>query len=71
MQKPPLGAGPSWYVLPKRIKELSDAIGRYTECERMTKDKKVTGLIKEWATEIIRHCETIDRIQELREESNG
>lgn len=47
-KKPPLGTCPSWYVIPKRIKELSDAISRFTEHERIGKDEEVTSAIREW-----------------------
>ena len=63
--KPPIGASPSWYVLPHRIKELADAISRNTEHPRIGNDKEVTKCIKQWATEIICQCETLDKLQDL------
>lgn len=68
--KPPIGASPSWYVLPQRIKDLSEAITRYAEHERMGTDFEVTSLIKQWAVEIICQCDALDKIQKIKEESN-
>lgn len=31
MIKPPVGVSPHWFVYPKRMKELHEAIGRYLE----------------------------------------
>lgn len=63
MNKPPLGVSPAWYVLPRRIDELAEAISRYTKHDGIMSNKEVTDLIKIWANEIIGHCETIDRIK--------
>ena len=67
MIKPPLGVTPHWFVLPKRIEELSEAISRYSKHEEITDDVEVTKVIKKWCIEIIGHCDTIDKI---REENN-
>ena len=67
MNKPPIGASPEWFILPRRIKDLADGISNYTEHERIGSDKEVTELMRKWATEIICHCDTLDRLQDLRE----
>lgn len=67
MNKPPVGASPEWYILPHRIKDLSDAISRYSESDRIGNDKEVTVVMRKWATEIICHCDTLDRLQDLKE----
>ena len=69
-KKPPIGAAPSWYVIPNRIKELSEAIARYTEHERMGIDLEVTSIIKQWATEINYLCDALDEIQKIKKESD-
>lgn len=66
-KKPPIGPAPSWYVLPRRIKDLSEAIARYTEHERMGTDLEITLLIKQWATEINCLCDALDEIQKIKE----
>ena len=67
MDKPPIGVRPSWFALPHRIKELADAISRYTEHKRMCTSKEATQLIREWATEIIGMCDTIDKVIDVKE----
>lgn len=69
-KKPPIGVSPSWYVLPHRIKDLSEAITRYTEHERMGTDLEITSLIKQWAVEIICQCDALDEIQKIKERTN-
>ncbi len=69
MNKPPIGASPEWYVLPHRIKYLADAISMYTAHERIGSDKEVTSVMRKWATEIICHCDTLDRLQDLKEDN--
>lgn len=66
-KKPPIGVSPSWYVIPNRIKELANAISRYSEHNRICHDKDITNLIRELAEEIICHCDTVDKIQDIRE----
>lgn len=68
MDKHPIGANPSWFVLKSRIQDLSSAIGRYTGHERFQKDKDVTRLIRIWATEIIGTCNTIDKIIDVEKQ---
>lgn len=65
-KKPPLGTCPSWYAIPKRIQGLSDAISRFTGHDSIGKDKEVTMAIREWAVEIICHCNTLDKLQDFR-----
>ena len=67
MNKPPIGANPEWFALQHRIEDLADAISRYTEHERIGSDKEVTAVMRKWATEIICHCDTLDRLQDLKE----
>lgn len=67
MNKPPIGANPEWFALQHRIKYLADAISRYTEHERIVSDKEVTAVMRKWATEIICHCDKLDRLQDLKE----
>lgn len=66
-KEPPIGVSPSWYVIPNRIKELANAISRYSAHDRICRDKDVTNLIREWAEEITCHCNTVDKIQDIRE----
>ena len=67
-EKPPIGVRPSWYAIPARIKELADGISRYTGHERIGTDKEVTQVIRGWACEIMCHCNTLDKIQDLKKE---
>lgn len=67
--KPPIGTAPYFIVIPGRIMELSQAITRYTEGAKVGTDKEVTKAIKEWANEIICHCETMDKMMERSEEN--
>lgn len=67
MNRPPVGASPDWCILPLRIKDLSDAISRFSESDRIGNDKSVTKFMRIWATEIICHCDTLDRLQDLNE----
>lgn len=62
MQKPPIGVQPSRVAIPNRIKDLSDSISRYTEHEFICSDNNVSEKIKEWATEIVCHCDTIQKL---------
>ena len=66
MKKPPIGVKPLWFVTPNRIKELSDAISRYTEHENICTDNDVTEKIKEWAMEIMCHCNTIQILNDFK-----
>lgn len=54
-KKPPIGTVPNWIVLPQRISELSGAITRSAESDQMNADA-----VREWAKEIICHCNTMD-----------
>lgn len=66
MNKPPFGTKSAIFALPDRIKNLADAISRYTNHENIWSDKKITQIIREWATEIICTCDTIDRLIDLK-----
>lgn len=57
-EKPPIGTAPSWIALPQRIVDLSGAIARFAESDRMN-----TEAVREWAKEIICHCNTMDELK--------
>lgn len=69
-KKPPLGASPSWYIIPKRIQDLTSGIFNFTQHDRIGKDKEVTKFMRLWATEIICHCDTLDMLQDEGKEKN-
>lgn len=71
MYKPPIGVSPASYLLPNRIKDLANAISRYSEHERIYVDKEVNKIIREWATEIIGVCDTIDKLIDFRFKAGG
>ena len=54
--KPPLGVSPHWYIHNKRIKELSEAITRYSDFimryQNVQDERNYYELIAKWATEI-------------------
>jgi len=62
MHEPPIGVKPAWFVIPERIKELSDAISRYSEHDNIMSDKQVCETMKKWSIEIIGHCDTIEKL---------
>ena len=74
MEKPPLGVCPHWFVNPKRMAELNEAIGRFIEhikshqhIESHSQHYKAIAL---WAREI----ETLALLEaelEEREKNNG
>lgn len=49
---------PNWIMLPQRIADLSGAIARSAESDRMN-----TDVVREWAREIICHCNTLDELK--------
>lgn len=53
--KPPLGCKPAYISSPERIVELSKAITRQAE------DTCNEQLIRRWATEILYHCEILEK----------
>lgn len=53
--KPPLGCKPAYVSSPERIVELSKAITRQAE------DICNEQLIRRWATEILYHCEILEK----------
>ena len=55
-KKPPLGCKPSWVSSCERIKELSEAITR-----NINGVHKDTSNVKKWATEILYHCEIMEK----------
>lgn len=54
--KPPIGVSPHWFVYNKRIKELSNAITRYTDFimryNNIQDGRDCYNVISEWANEI-------------------
>lgn len=52
---PPLGCKPAYISSPERIVELSKAITRQAE------DTCNEQLIRRWATEILYHCEILEK----------
>lgn len=60
-KKPPFGTVPNWLVLPKRIADLSGAIIRFAESDQMN-----TDAVREWAQEIICHCNTMDELKKVK-----
>ena len=58
--RPPIGAAPAFYVLPKRMEELGGAITRYAGDSVM--NRKRINSIRNWATESLGHCDTLDRM---------
>lgn len=54
--KPPIGVSPHWFVHNKRIKELSNAITRYTDFimryNNIQDGRDYYNVISEWANEI-------------------
>jgi hypothetical protein len=68
MEKPPIGARPSWFVIPNRNKELAEAILRYIDFDiehNSTRNaKEDLELIIKWSTELKMNCETLLAIKE-------
>ena len=54
--KPPLGCKPSWISSCERIAELSEAITRNINGVHTD-----TSYVKKWATEILYHCEIMEK----------
>lgn len=65
-EKPHLGTTPSFIVIPRRIIDLAAAISRYADDQEIASNKEVTGVIRMWASEIIGHCDTLDKIQDVK-----
>jgi len=60
--KPPIGVSPEWYVIPRRIKELSEALVRYSEfyeqCHNIIRnEEEIFKLMRSWALELAMLCE--------------
>lgn len=62
--KPPIGASPSWFIIPNRNKDLADAISRYSDGTYF--DKEHLDMIRNWAVEIVGNCETGMKITDNR-----
>lgn len=56
VKKPPLGVSPGWFIHPKRIEELNEAIGRYIkhikENQHIETHSQHYKIIALWAREI-------------------
>ena len=56
LNKPPLGVSPHWFVLPKRMAELHDAIGRWLDylTTHQTTEYAAQGYecVAQWAEEL-------------------
>lgn len=63
-KKPPIGATPAFIAIPSRIKDLASSISRYVEEGDIANNAGSTAAVKEWAREIICHCDTLDRLRE-------
>lgn len=66
--QPPIGVSPTWFVITRRIDELSQAISRYSKHERMGNDEEVTRLIKAWSREISMLCDVLDEVERIKKE---
>ena len=58
-EKPPLGVAPYYIPAEARIKELAQAIERYT-------DTGLTACIETWAREIIEQCKLIETLRRVQ-----
>ena len=65
-EKPPIGTAPNWIAIPQRIIDLAKAITRNAGDYRMNTDE-----IREWAQEIILHCDTMDKLKNGRKAAPG
>lgn len=68
-EKPPIGVAPHWYFAQSRIKELSEAITRYSKYKLFHINE--ANLIKYWANEIILQCEDYIKMTELHYLTTG
>lgn len=70
-EKPPIGVSPWWFIYPKRVIELSEAISRYAEFSLkhtlVRKTKEDYKAIRQWAMEIEKIAETMILMSEERE----
>ena len=62
-EKPPIGVSPWWFIYPKRVVELSEAITRYAEFSRehtlVRSAKEDYKMIYQWALEIAEISKTM------------
>lgn len=65
----PIGICPHWMVLIERNKNLADTISRYSDFENSNK-KDILEIVKKWALEIFRNCDTEIMILGNEEEKN-
>ncbi len=72
-EKPPIGVSPWWFIYPKRVIELSEAISRYADFAskrtlfaHSTNDYK---LIYQWAMEIAHIAETMAAMGGMQDET--
>ena len=73
-EKPPIGVNPWWFIYPKRVIDLSEAITRYANysfkhslVRRTKEDYKV---IYQWAMEIAKIAETMVLMSEGMTDEN-
>lgn len=70
-EKPPLGVSPHWFVYPKRIIEISEAITRTTEFAykyTATRNSKESyKVIRQWAIEIAGLAEIMVDVEGLKD----
>ena len=68
MEKPPLGVGPHWFVYPKRIENLAEAILRSIKyCiqnHSIKKTKEYYKKMAQWATEIAWLAELVAELED-------
>lgn len=71
-EKPPIGVSPWWFIYPKRVVELSEAITRYAEFSSkhtlIRSTKEDYKLIYQWAMEIAEISKTMILMQEGMED---
>ena len=57
-----VGATPYWIKMPERVKELADAISRYSNTMSCSKDQ--ISYVKMWACEIVLLCDCLNTLNE-------
>lgn len=62
-KKPPIGVTPAFVVIPQRIWDLAEHIKLYAEEGNIANNAGSTAAVKEWAKEIICHCNTLDKLR--------
>lgn len=67
-KEPPIGATPAFIVIPQRIGDLAEHIKLYAEEGNIANNGGSTVAVREWANEIICHCDTLDKLQDISKE---